>query len=148
MTDCVEYVTSQGGAAFFSAHDWRTRLMRVASAGRKRTATTVGFESPEDQRREILRDLLDSKHLLERMLPGKQVRHFCFPWYRGSELASQLCSEAGYVSNAWGSQLPRFAAGEALPLAIMRLPSYYLWRLPGQGRRSLASLLEQRFSSY
>jgi hypothetical protein len=148
VADCVEYVTSRGGATFFAAHDWWTRLLSVVRAGRKRTTTTVGFESPEDQRQAILRDLLDSKHLLERMLPGKQVRHFCFPWYRGSELASRISTEAGYVSNAWGSQLPRFAADEALPLAIMRLPPYYLWRLPGRGRRSLASLLVQRFSSY
>jgi hypothetical protein len=148
VVDCVEYVTSRGGAAFFTTHDWRTRLMSVVRAGRKRTTTTVGFESPEDQRQAILRDLLDSKYLLERMLPGKQVRHFCFPCYRGSKLASRLSTEAGYVSNAWGSQLPQFAAGEALPLAIPRLPPYYLWRLPGRGRRSLASLLVQRFSSF
>lgn len=88
----------------------------------------------------------ESKREIEARLPGKTIRHFCFPWSRGSRLAVRLSAEAGYVTNAWGSLMPDFAADGDAPIPVERLPYCYIWRLPGKGRRSLEQVLRRRWS--
>jgi hypothetical protein len=141
---CIEHVERHGGASYFNTPKWRARLMAVIAIRRKQPTAT--FEIEAEQRLAILKDLVDSKREIERRLPGKTVRHFCFPWFRGSQRAVQLSAEAGYISNAWGSLLPGFIHPEESPFPVARLSSSYLWRLPGKGRKSIGAVLQQRFS--
>lgn len=134
---CIRYVAEHGGEAFFQARGWRSQLTQILKNACDNSAP-VQFETAEEQRNAILKDLRQSKAAIEARLPDSRVRHFCFPWYRGSALAVKLSHEAGYVSNAWGSLLPRFVnPAEFRPVPIPRLPPKYIYRLPGVGRRSL-----------
>lgn len=137
---CVRYVAEHGGEAFFQARDWRRQLTQILKKAREEIAPER-FETAEEQRNAILKDLRHSKAAIEARLPGSRAQHFCFPWYRGSALAVELSHEAGYVSNAWGSLLPRFVNPvEVLPVPIPRLPPRYVYRLPGVGRIPLLRL--------
>jgi hypothetical protein len=117
----------------------------VATAARRHVRRGA-YEGDVEQRAAILADLAAARAALEARLPGKSVRHFCYPWYRGCPLAARLAREAGMLTHAWGSVVPRFATGADMPLAIRRLPPELLWRLPGEGRRPLRSILGSRWS--
>jgi polysaccharide deacetylase len=142
---CVQHVKRNGGAEYFKRRDWSRRLRKVLGEARSALGEGGGrFETDDEQRRAILQDLLDSKREIERRLPGKIVRHFCYPWYRGSRLAAQLSAQAGYISNAWASLTPRFVRREQHLAHIARLPPFYLWRLPGKERKPLGEVLRER----
>jgi len=142
---CVAEVAAGGGAKYFERRDWRARLLRVAADAR-RDGAHGSFEREGEQRQAILDDLTASRHMIERRLPGKTVRHLCYPWYRGSAIAARHAHEAGYLTHAWGSMPPRFAGGVDTPLTIRRLPPELLWRLQGEGRRPLGRILANRWS--
>ncbi|HNP59528.1 MAG TPA: polysaccharide deacetylase family protein [Nitrospirales bacterium] len=134
---CVRYVADHGGQEFFYDRDWRRQLKQIIKNAQGKCAP-IEFETADEQRNAILTDLCRSKAAIEANLPGSRVRHFCFPWYRGSALAAELSLEAGYVTNAWGSLLPQFVdKDEIQPLPIPRLQPKYIYRLPGVGRRPL-----------
>ncbi|MCA9422558.1 MAG: polysaccharide deacetylase family protein, partial [Nitrospira sp.] len=132
---CIRYAADHGGEAFFHSRGWRRQLQTIMRDAQKKTLP-ARFETSGEQRNAILNDLCESKAVIEARLPGSRAQHFCFPWYRGSALAVELSYEAGYVSNAWGSLLPRFVnPGETRPVPISRLQPKYVYRLPGVGRR-------------
>jgi len=133
---CRRYVEKHGGVDYFRLPDWRRRLRRIWAEARSRYPE-ARFEAGAEQRAAMVEDFLESKCEIERRLPAKKVRHFCFPWFRGSSLAVELSGEAGYVSNAWGSLLPGFVRQVRAPIPITRLPPSYMWRLPGKGRKSI-----------
>lgn len=141
---CVEEAGRQG-AALFARRDWKERLRAVATAARRRGARGR-FESAAEQREALREDASRARAAIESRLPGKTVRHFCYPWYQGSPLAARLLREAGILTHAWGSVPPRFAAGADMPLPIRRLPPELLWRLPGEGRRPLRQILIRRWT--
>ncbi len=146
MVACKAYVDDNGGAAFFNSPGWRRCLKRVWTHARNR-APEARFETTVEQREAILQDFLNSKREIEARLTKKTVRHFCYPWFRGSPLAVQLSAGAGYVTNAWGSLLPNFIRGTRTPIAVPRLSSLYLWRLPGQNRKSMSEILRLRLTA-
>ena len=142
---CVEYVARHGGVDYFRKSNWRTRLDTVIKEARRENSH-ASFETEDEQRKAKLRDLQDSKREIEQRLPGKTVRHFCFPWSKGSALAVELSAEAGYISNAWGSLLPGFVREDNIPIPVATLLPPYIWRLPGKGRKPMKEILKERFS--
>jgi hypothetical protein len=144
-TACIDHVNRHGGIKYFQQLEWRRRLHRVLMEARRADGLSR-FETEVEQRRAILLDLVDSKHEIERRLPKKIVKHFCFPWFKGSARAVQLSAEAGYISNAWGSLVPDFARTHRTPSPIARFAPYYVWRLPGKGRRPLGKVLLERLA--
>ena len=144
---CRRYVKKHGGVEYFRLPDWRRRLKRIWGETRGRYPE-ARFEVGTEQRDAILEDFLESKREIERRLPEKRVRHFCYPWFRGSRLAVELSAEAGYVSNAWASLLPSFAQNFSPPIAIPRLSPPYIWRLPGKERKSIGEVLRERFFQF
>ena len=143
VTACVQYVAGQGGAAYFRMPGWRRRLQTVWAEAR-RCHAHMGFETAAEQHQAILQDFAEAQQAIAGRLEGKQVRHFCYPWFQGSALSAQLSAEAGYLTNAWGSLIPPFVGGNPIPLPIARLSPVYLWRLPGTGRKSLHTILQGR----
>ncbi|MEO8326638.1 MAG: polysaccharide deacetylase family protein [Nitrospirota bacterium] len=132
---CTRYVANHGGEAFFHSRGWR-RQLKIIMRNAQEKILPARFEKSGEQRNAILTDLCQSKAAIEARLSGSCAQHFCFPWYRGSALAVELSHEAGYVSNAWGSLLPRFVnPGDTRPVPIPRLQPKYVYRLPGVGRR-------------
>jgi peptidoglycan/xylan/chitin deacetylase (PgdA/CDA1 family) len=134
---CVTYVERHGGAAFFSRSDWRKKL---GSFYYQIAVHPSRFESPEQQRKRILVDLSLARQTLEERL-NKPVRHLCYPWGQGSELAVFLSRQAGYDSNFWVMPPGRRPKGVA-HFYIPRVKDDYLFRLPGSGRKSLAQIFQ------
>jgi hypothetical protein len=143
--DCVEHVNIYGGPDYFLSSNWHQRLKTTLAASRSKHLEGR-FETEEEQRTAILRDLVGSKCEIERRLPGKTVQHLAYPWFHGSPLTIQLSLKAGYISNAWDSLLPKFVRDNQIPFPITRLAPMYIMRLPGQGRKPILEILRSRFS--
>lgn len=135
--ECAAWVAARGGARFFQRPDWRAELRQVFRKARKTYWRGDTYETPEALNQQILIELHRSRYALEEQL-GKQVKHLCYPWGAGSEIAAELSREAGYESNFWLS-LPGKSSNRCgdSPFSITRLKDDYLFRLPGKGRRTL-----------
>lgn len=137
------HVAARGGRAFFDRSDWRSELKTVfeVAGGQKQP---VQFASQTETDAAISAELIQAKSVLESRL-DKSVTHFCFPFGRGSKRAVNLSREAGYVSNFWVTRPDKAEnrAGDS-PYNIVRLKDDYVQRLPGRGRKSLASILGRK----
>ena len=146
---CVEHVKLNGGVNFFKKNNWHTDLLKIVKDYRD-THPDLGYYENEEQLNEnLFFEFSESKKKIEGKLPGKIVRHFCYPWWIGSDTASEISKEAGYISNFWGI-IPqrRTNKKEDNPYKITRLLSEdFIFRLPGEGRKSLLSVLREKFSS-
>ncbi|MBI3392171.1 MAG: polysaccharide deacetylase family protein, partial [Nitrospirae bacterium] len=91
---------------------------------------------------EIRESLRRSKEMIESRLPGKKVRHFCFPYGLFCPAAVAELDPAGY-STAFLSYLKGRAENRPGddPYAIVRVKNDYLPRLPGRGRLSLGRII-------
>ncbi|MDZ7262168.1 MAG: polysaccharide deacetylase family protein, partial [candidate division KSB1 bacterium] len=96
--ECVRFVAERGGQAFFQSQGWRRTLVRFFREAQKRYGKNGHFESATEQRETIFRDLSESKQRIERHLPGRKVRHLCYPWFLGICLSVALSKEAFCVS--------------------------------------------------
>ncbi len=76
----------------------------------------------------------------------KPVRHLGYPDYDGTAESVAVSRQTGYVSNFWGLVQGR---GVNQPgddsFHTARLLDDYIFRLPGRGRRSLASILADKW---
>ncbi|MEW6363033.1 MAG: polysaccharide deacetylase family protein [Acidobacteriota bacterium] len=144
--ECVEYVRARGGESFFGRRSWRRELAGFVHDFRARNGSRGFYEREDEMRENVRNDMADAKRTIESHLPGKTVRHLCFPWFAGSELAVSLSKEAGYLSNLWGV-LPgrRTNRRGDDPYHIVRLLfGEYIFRLPGAGRMSLLRIMQER----
>jgi hypothetical protein len=102
------------------------------------------FETADEQREAIHRNLAFSREVIERRI-GKKVEHLAYPWGYGGEIAVEESRKAGFKSNWWGV-LDRVKinvpGGDVF--RITRLKDDYIFRLPGTGRHSLASVFGQK----
>ena len=97
---CLDLVRESGGEQFFSTPNWRTTLNSLAVKNAT-TSRDARLETEAERDAAIRHELIESKQAIEARL-GKPVRHFCFPFYAGSEITSAISKEVGYVSNYWG----------------------------------------------
>lgn len=99
-----------------------------------------------DNEKEILDNFVKSKQLIEEHLPGKQVRHLCYPCGIGSLRSVELSKKAGYVSNFWvtveNKCTNRFRDD---PYYVTRLKDDYIFRLPGKDRKSFLEIVKLKF---
>lgn len=144
-TRCIEFVHENGGSHFFRNGSWRRRLRRLVEAYKKDFGEKGYYESPEELRESISWDLVESKRLIQEKVPGHNVEHLCFPFFTGSDLASKLSRQAGYVCNYWGILEDRCAnkPGDD-PFRILRVGEEFVFRLPGAGRKSLLEVVGQK----
>ncbi len=94
---------------------------------------------------ELERELVESRSIIEKNLPGHDVVHLCYPYGLGSEDGVRLSKKAGYASNFWSRRLDRFmnAPGDD-PFYIGRIKHDFIRRLPGAPRVSLSSLMVEK----
>ncbi|WP_158269721.1 polysaccharide deacetylase family protein [Desulfonatronum sp. SC1] len=139
---CVQHVKNHGGELFFQRPGWKCELYRVWEGAE--TEKGERYESNFEQRNAIFSSLKASRTVLEERLQ-KPVRHVAFPWCIAGRVARELSWEAGYVTNFLGP-LPGvpLACPEIDPFSIPRLKDDYLFRLPGKGRHSLASVFAHK----
>lgn len=144
---CTEFVQQRGGADFFSRKDWRKQL---AALHKSEAASTRGrYESDVEMQQAIYNDFARSKAIIERHLSGKSVEHFCFPWFIGSPMAMEAAAANGFKALYWGI-LPDVRCNRPGndPAKIVRLEDRYIYRLPGEGRVPLRTLLAEKVGTY
>lgn len=145
--NCVEFVDNHGSKEFFHKSNWR----KILKVEHKRLVSTLSqdlrFENQDKQAENIYTDLHYSKKMVDTKLPGKEVLHFCYPWYMGSYLSVKLSKKAGYLTNFWGIGKGRniIKPGDD-PYYLSRIDERYLLRLPGKGRKSLKEILFTQIS--
>jgi hypothetical protein len=137
---CVEAVREGGGEAFFARKHWQRELRARVGA-----PPTGVRETPEERDRAILRELTDSRRAIEERT-GRTVVHVCFPWHVAGPTARRLAREAGYRTAFCGKVpgTPVTLAGGDLA-SIARIGEDYVELLPGRGRSTLASVLQQKW---
>ncbi|MBI3812514.1 MAG: polysaccharide deacetylase family protein [Nitrospirae bacterium] len=142
---CIQHVAGHGGPDFFSRRGSHRELFKIVRDYRNNRGEQGRFQTADERDKAMVRELEGSKRLIEEKLPGHRVRHLCYPWWNGCDRALELSKEIGYDTNFWG-KLPRRAINRPGddPFHIVRLRDYYLFRLPGEGRKSLLSILTNR----
>lgn len=146
--DCIEYVQLNGGEEFFKSNNWRKILLDKVRKYKMEYKDSGYFEDEEHLRENLLVDFSESKKIIEKKLSGKIVNHFCYPWWQGSNLAVEISKNAGYLTNFWGLLSGRRTnrPGDN-PFQIARLlTDDYLFRLPGEGRKSLRRIIKEKVS--
>jgi peptidoglycan/xylan/chitin deacetylase (PgdA/CDA1 family) len=94
---------------------------------------------------EIRDSLAKSRAVIESRLPGKKVRHFCFPYGTYSAGAVAELGPAGYSSGFLSYVRGRGENGPGTdPRGLVRVKNDYLLRLPGKGRRPLVSIIAMK----
>jgi peptidoglycan/xylan/chitin deacetylase (PgdA/CDA1 family) len=139
---CADYVRRNGGADFFVRPGWRRELLAIASDVGGATRSDPQFSSSLSL---MHRELSASKRLIEAKL-GKQVKHFCYPWFQFNDSSLRIAQECGYEAAYVGpvaSHPRRHGSGIWL---VPRLHHEYVFRLPGAGRRGLAHLVQLKRS--
>ena len=140
----TDHVKENGGKTFFDGTGWRKSLRRLARDFERRNGKKGRFQTLEERKADIYKDLLQSKKKIEEEI-GKHVTHLCYPWYRGCEMAVQASREAGYTCNHWGLFARRTVnrvGGD--PYHVARVIDDYIFLLPGKRRRSLFEVLAAR----
>ncbi|MDP8218992.1 MAG: polysaccharide deacetylase family protein [Candidatus Theseobacter exili] len=140
----IDHVNKSGGHDFFLKANWRKELNNL-SADLKKSILQDAYETEEQRSEAIMNELVSSREIIERRLPGKKVMHLCYPWFIGSDLSVALSKKAGYLSNYWGILKGRKTnrPGDDL-YHITRVPEDYLFRLPGKGRKTLSACLKEK----
>jgi hypothetical protein len=141
----IDRVAARGGASFFGRASWRRDLMAVLGAWPEERRGR--FETPDETRNAVSDELALSKELLESRLPGKAVRHFCYPWFDGCDLADQLAAEVGYRTIHGGIGISN-RDGAKMPLPVQRISEEYLFRLPGEGRSGIGPVWTNRMRGF
>ena len=143
---CVAAVAEDGGEAFFGEPGWEARLRAALRGVRIRG----DFETVAEHEAALTRELAEAKRLIESHT-GRVVEHLCYPWHASGRMARRLARKVGYRTAFWGKVrgTPLTLPGGD-PLAIARVGEDYVETLPGEGRRSVLSILrmkwERRFS--
>ena len=145
----VNYVAENGLESFYSRSSWRRELERKYRNLVSRTGMIDEYENPQETQNAIRTELIKSKQTLESRLPGKIVRHLCYPWFQGSLLSDKIAEECGYQSVFYGfSTRDDSNKSNALPMKISRISEEYLFCLPGKGRQSMYSVLAAKLLKF
>ncbi|MBI5816618.1 MAG: polysaccharide deacetylase family protein [Nitrospinae bacterium] len=141
---CAEHVEANGGERFFGKTGWKDELMAVHS----RAAAQALFvtETEAGQAESMAFALAESKRILEERLQGHKVRHFCLPFGVGCKLAVEAAAKTGYDAVYWGARPAEFLEKlGSRPKNVGRLKDDFIFRLPGQGRKTLLETLFSKF---
>jgi peptidoglycan/xylan/chitin deacetylase (PgdA/CDA1 family) len=142
---CTDFVQLNGGKNFFRKLNWRKKLKCVVNDYLLKNNDVGAFENEKEMKDSIFEEFQNSKLLIEKKL-NKKVEHFCYPWWVGSDMASDISREAGYKTNFWGVIPDRKSnrVGDD-PYKIPRLLSEdYIFRLPGEGRKPLRKIISDK----
>jgi hypothetical protein len=142
---CIETVSQNGGSSFFENRNWWKIMIRIVSAYRKRNRVDERFESVNDRDTAIRDELRAAKEMIESKLPGKTVKHLCFPWYRGAKFAVKCASDTGHVMTYYDSKPGFIVNVPGTSDKITRVEETFLRRLPGDGRMSKRDVIQELF---
>lgn len=141
VEECLAYVDASGGRDFFARRDWEGELRQLVSRWRDRHGAPPRLETPEEMQEELRANLGAARAMIEARLPGKAVRHLCYPYWTGSAASIAASIATGHVTNFWGPGGRASNRPGDDPFRCPRLKGDYIFRLPGEGRWSLARIL-------
>jgi peptidoglycan/xylan/chitin deacetylase (PgdA/CDA1 family) len=103
------------------------------------------FETDEEQRAAIRDELIRSREAIRQYLPGKDVRHFAYPWFEWGRTAEIILKELGFRSSSVGLDATRRAniPGES-PFLFPRVSGDFVRALPGDGRFSCFQIMARK----
>ena len=146
---CVEFVSSNGGNEFFNDADWKKKLNDYYSRQIDHTSKPGRYQTKEERYDDMVKDLKNSRIAIEQKI-DREVKHLCYPWGLGSDLAVEASKDSGFLSNYW-CYLNRnltMNVGED-PYYIPRIVyEDYILSLPGKDRISLNKQIVNKFNRY
>lgn len=95
---CITYAAERNGKEFFNRSDWKDELLAFCTGFQMQNPRADKFESEDEQREAIRKNLNLSKRRIENYLSNHTVKHICFPWHRYSSLALSIAREEGFVA--------------------------------------------------
>lgn len=135
-------VRENSGKRFFSDPGWKSKLKREMSVF---SSGNAGAYIPQETFRDwIIHDFNSSKEIIEEGLPGKNVQHFCAPWYEASGVSADLAFKCGYKTLFLGEDAyPWNSSGiqRDTVLKVPRISEKYIFCLPGAGRKNLVDII-------
>lgn len=145
----IRYVEENGGKVFFSRPSWRRELQKKYRSLVKRAGIQTEYERPQETEAAIRLEFTKSKSLLEDRLPGKTIRHFCYPWFQGSLLSDKIARKCGYHSVFYGLEnWHDNHEPNKLPVRIRRISEEYLFCLPGKGKKAIINVWATKFYQF
>ena len=149
---CADFVAERGGERFFDRGDWHSQLMSVVESYRERHSLDQRYESADETRESIRRDLARSIKAFEERPELGSARFLAFPWGVGSEGAVSEAKDLGLRGCFWEKTGGRYVNVRGQdPHYLRRMGSDFLPLLPGEGRHFLFSLfatkLQRRFGT-
>ena len=143
---CQDYVNENGSSSFFENSGWKNQLNSMVRKKFKDLLSERRYESQEERKETLAKDLREAKDSIEMKLSGKRIKHLCFPWFTADDATVTASGEVGYNSNFWGGFIPKFAKDRKEPLPIKRYNPIYIWRLPGKNRKSINEVVYKKIS--
>lgn len=134
---CVEYVNTQGDAAFFRKPNWRRQLEQVATA----YAVDGVYESDADRNAAIRAEVVTAQATIAEQVPGTLVRHFSFPWHERGTVVEQVLRDAGYRTMSVGLTQPYRHTPLGTAFRTARVNGDFVPTLPGAGRQPFWRIL-------
>jgi hypothetical protein len=139
---CRQYVRERGSEKFFQQPNWRRRLRLYGNSQVIKLAAERKNELPDEQEEKIRQELVLSKQIIEKNIPGKNVQHLAFPWNQSGAIVHRLLKANGYVSAYGGLSKQYHETGQDFNIYyINRVSGDFIFCLPGTGRISLLTNL-------
>lgn len=135
----AEHVRRNGGEAFFERRGWNAELLSLHNDAVKGAGFI--YETPEEISTTLAQAACESRRIIEDRLPGHVVNVFCPPFAIAGALAVEAIAKAGYSHIHWGVNAPEAAKSVHGVIDVTRVKDDFVFRLPGNGRRSLFNAL-------
>jgi len=122
--EITKYVSNNGGADFFNKQDWKNSLMSLHNQLMVKYKADQSYESYDEYRQRIFKELCDSRQILESNL-NKEINFISWPGGEYNEEVLSLAEKAGYKAWTLGSKDKpwyRNVPGTD-PIQIKRVPS-------------------------
>ena len=144
---CAESVEKWGAEDYFNQKGWRRRLRRLVNDYRSRYQVKERYETIEERDEDVFNELLKSKQIIEEKLPGREVKHLCYPWFEAEKFAIEISRKAGYKANYFGIAKKRSTNRNGDdPFKVVRVEDIFLQRLPGAGRQKVRDIFMRLYS--
>lgn len=142
---CVSYVQMHGDADFFKRDNWKSLLYNHVETYRSKHGKSDRYETGDEQLEAIRFELIKSKETIEKYLPGKTVRHLCYPWGVGGKNAREISKQEGYATNFVEDRQRKALVGQDL-FSINRISEDFIYCLPGKNKKSFFKVMNEKIN--
>ena len=118
--------------------EWKQRIRNIVNDDNERDKN---FQIIANSKNDVLEDLSLARQIIQEKLDTEAGNHLCLPWTRGNTETIKICRQLGIKSCFWGV-LPNKKINKPGddPNYISRIKNDFIFRLPGNNRKSLISI--------